>query len=173
MDNDPKHVHSFGCFRKNKAKRSESMRHLKAFLIKFIACFALLAIILGGIYGITLGDVFVISLVLGIIAFAAGDLFLLPRATNITASFADFGLAFLLIWAMAANMTPVDNVLIPSLIAAAGVAVFEYFYHKYLVKNVFGKEEETRSKGNLQFQTEASEELSPVKPDIRNDEGDK
>ncbi|RIW34014.1 DUF2512 family protein [Bacillus salacetis] len=149
------------------------MRHLKAFLIKFVACFALLAIILGGIYGITLGDVFVISLVLGIISYAAGDLFLLPRSNDTTASLADFGLAFLLIWAMTANMTPVDNVLVPSLISAAGIAVFEYFYHKYLARNVLGREEEVRTRGNLQFQTEASEELSPVKPDIRNDEGDK
>jgi hypothetical protein len=150
------------------------MKHLKAILIKFTACFALLAIILGGIYGITLGDVFVISLVLGIIAYAMGDLFLLPRSNNTTATLADFGLAFLLIWAMTANMTPVDDVLVPSLIAAAGVAAFEYFYHKYLYKNVFVENETTeRMQGNLQYQTEASEELTPVQPDIRNDEGDK
>jgi hypothetical protein len=150
------------------------MKHLKAILIKFTACFALLAIILGGIYGITLGDVFVISLVLGIIAYAVGDLFLLPRANNTTATLADFGLAFLLIWAMTANMTPVDDVLVPSLIAAAGVAAFEYFYHKYLYKNVLVENETSeRMQGNLQYQTEASEELTPVQPDIRNDEGDK
>ena len=150
------------------------MEHVKAFFIKFTACFALLAIILGGIYGITLGDVFVISLVLSIIGYAAGDLFMLRRASNTTASLADFGLAFVLIWAMLANMTPVDDVLIPSLVAAAGVAVFEYFYHKYLYRNVFHQRDNTKSaQGNLQYQTEAAEEMTPVKPDIRNDEGDK
>jgi hypothetical protein len=150
------------------------MRHFKAILIKFVACFALLAIILGGIYGITLGDVFVISLVLGIIAYAAGDLFLLRRSNNTTATLADFGLAFVIIWALTANMTPVDDVLVPSLIAAAGVAVFEYFYHKYLAKNVLGQDETPgRVQGNLQYQTEASEELTPAQPDVRNDERDK
>ncbi|WP_421383100.1 YndM family protein [Bacillus salacetis] len=150
------------------------MRHVKAFLVKFTPSFALLAIILGGIYGITLGDVFVMSLVIGIITYAAGDLFLLPRSNNTTATLADFGLAFILIWAMTANMTPVDEVLMPSLIAAAGLAVFEYFYHKYLYKSVFSENETPRRmQGNLQYQTEASEEITPVKPDIRNDEGDK
>ncbi|TYS16992.1 DUF2512 family protein [Rossellomorea vietnamensis] len=152
------------------------MRHLKAIFVKFTACFALLALILGGIYGVTLGEVFLISLVLGAISYAAGDLFLLPRSNNTTASLADFGLAFVVIWAMLANMTPVENVLVPSLIAAAGVAVFEFFYHKYLYRTVLlGEREATREQvqGNLQFQTEASEELTPARPDVRNDEGDK
>ncbi|WP_409252768.1 YndM family protein [Bacillus sp. SCS-153A] len=150
------------------------MRHLKAFFIKFTACFALLAIILGGIYGITLGDVFIISLVLSIIGYAAGDLFLLQRSNNTTAALADFGLAFVFIWAMLANMTPVDDVLIPALIAAAGVAVFEYFYHKYLYRSIFRRNgTERRVQGNLQYQTEAAEEMTPVKPGARNDEGDK
>ncbi|MGF2614430.1 DUF2512 family protein [Rossellomorea vietnamensis] len=151
------------------------MRHLKAFLVKFTACFALLAIILGGIYGVTLGEVFLISVVLGAIGYAAGDLFLLPRSNNTTASLADFGLAFVVIWAMLANVTPVENVLLPSLLAAAGVAVFEYFYHKYLYRSVLGDRIDTadRAQGNLQLQTETSEELSPDKRDIRNDEGDK
>ncbi|TYR73711.1 DUF2512 family protein [Rossellomorea vietnamensis] len=151
------------------------MRHLKAFLVKFTACFALLAIILGGIYGVTLGEVFLISVVLGAIGYAAGDLFLLPRSNNTTASLADFGLAFVVIWAMLANVTPVENVLLPSLIAAAGVAVFEFFYHKYLYRTVPGKRGETveQVQENLQFQTETSEELTPARPDVRNDEGDK
>ncbi|MGD6968270.1 YndM family protein [Rossellomorea vietnamensis] len=152
------------------------MRHLKAFLVKFTACFALLAIILGGIYGVTLGEVFLISLVLGAVSYAAGDLFLLPRSNNTTASLADFGLAFVVIWAMMANVTPVENVLVPSLIAAAGVAGFEFFYHKYLYRTVLlGGREATREQvqGNLQFQAEVSEELTPARPDVRNDEGDK
>jgi hypothetical protein len=150
------------------------MRHLKAFLLKFTACFALLAIILGGIYGVTLGEVFLISVVLGAISYAAGDLFLLPRSNNTTASLADFGLAFVVIWAMMANVTPVENVLVPSLIAAAGVAGFEFFYHKYLYRSVLEDNREAEQvQGNLQFQTEASEELTPARPDVRNDEGDK
>ncbi|WP_456272527.1 YndM family protein [Bacillus sp. AK031] len=150
------------------------MKHVKAFLIKLVACFALLAVILGGIYGITLGDVFAISLVLGALSYVAGDLFLLTRTSNLTASLADFGLAFLVIWAMAANMTPIDDVLIPSLLAAAGIAIFEYFFHKYVHNHVFPDQESAeRMQGNLQYQTEASEEITPVKPDIRNAEGDK
>lgn len=150
------------------------MRHLKAFLLKFTACFALLAIILGGIYGVTLGEVFLISVVLGAIGYAAGDLFLLPRSNNTTASLADFGLAFVVIWAMMANVTPVENVLVPSLIAAAGVAGFEFFYHKYLSRSVLEDNGEAEQvQGSLHFQTEASEELTPARPDIRNDEGDK
>lgn len=150
------------------------MKHVKAFLIKFVACFVLLAIVLGGIYGVTLGEVFMISLVLGAIAYAAGDLFLLPRTNNTTASLSDFGLAFVVIWAMVANMTPLDNVLVPSLIAAAGVGIFEYFFHKYLYSNILEENEEaSRMEGNLHYQTEASEDITPVKPDIRNNEGDK
>ncbi|MGM0845124.1 MAG: YndM family protein [Bacillota bacterium] len=151
------------------------MKHLKAFFIKFTACFALLAIILGGIYGVTLGEVFLISVVLSAVSYAAGDLFLLPRSNNTTASLADFGLAFIIIWAMLANMTPVENVLFPSIVAAAGTAVFEFFYHKYLYRSGLGERGGTADavQEKLQFQTETSEELAPDRRDIRNDEGDK
>lgn len=59
------------------------MKHVKALLIKFIASFVLLYIVLGVMYTMTFGEVFLLSLVLGIVAYLIGDLFILPRTNNL------------------------------------------------------------------------------------------
>lgn len=81
------------------------MKHVKAFSIKFVATFVLLFLVLGGVQGITFGDIFSMSLVLGGAAYLLGDLFLLPRTSNTIASLADLGLAFILIYFMSGGMT--------------------------------------------------------------------
>ncbi|MDA7027810.1 DUF2512 family protein [Bacillus sp. CLL-7-23] len=41
---------------------------------------------------------FVLTLVLGVVSYLVGVLFLLPRTNNITATIGDFGLSIVLIW---------------------------------------------------------------------------
>ncbi|MRG85107.1 YndM family protein [Salinibacillus xinjiangensis] len=140
------------------------MKHVKAIAIKFIACLGLLWLILGGIYGIDFGDIFMISLVLGVASYFIGDMIILPLTNNLIASLADFGLALGLIWIMSDNMTPQDNLFTPALVSAIGVTIFEYFYHKYIANHVL-HEDEKRSHspaGNLRYQTESSDELTDV-----------
>ncbi len=149
------------------------MRHLTAMAIKFISSLVLLYVILGLFFGMSFTNVFLITLALGIISYILGDMMILPRTSNTVATLADFGLAFLLIWIMSQNLTYGDNTFWPSLIAAFGVTLFEYFFHKYINKNVVNTASNGQQSENLQYQTEASEELAPVKPDVRSANEDK
>ncbi|TCN27118.1 YndM family protein [Mesobacillus foraminis] len=149
------------------------MRHLTAMAIKFVSSLVLLYVILGLFFGMSFTNVFLITLALGIISYILGDMMILPRTSNTVATLADFGLAFLLIWIMSQNLTDGDNTFWPSLIAALGVTLFEYFFHKYINKNVVNAASDGQQLGNLQYQTEASEELAVVKPDVRSKNEDK
>ncbi|MFC5464256.1 YndM family protein [Lederbergia graminis] len=148
------------------------MRHIKAISMKFIATLVLLYAILGLIYGMSFGSVFMISLVLGITSYIIGDLFLLPRTNNTIATIADFGLALLVIWVMTESMVIGDNEFTYSLISAIGVVVFESFFHKYMAIYIHS---ESREDGmyikNFRYQTEASEEFTDNISDVekRND----
>lgn len=94
-------------------------------------------------------------------AYIIGDLLILPRTNNTVATIADFGLAFVVIWLMSENLTYGDNELIISLIAAFGVALFEYMFHRYLSNNIRSETPTRQRPANaLQYQTEASKELT-------------
>jgi hypothetical protein len=145
------------------------MKHVKAFAIKFVSSLVLLSLILGLLFDMAFSNIFLITLVLGVAAYLIGDLMILPRTNNTVATIADFGLALLIIWFMSENLTYGDNHFSMSLIAALGVAIFEYMFHKYVANNVIknqgGQKQQT---GKLQYQTEASEELlAPVRQDVR------
>ncbi|MFJ5762065.1 YndM family protein [Neobacillus sp. NPDC093182] len=143
------------------------MKHVKALAIKFVSSLVLLSLILGLLYDMSFGNIFLITLVLGVAAYLIGDLLILPRTNNTVATIADFGLAFVIIWLMSESLTYGDNHFSMSLIAALGVALFEYMFHKYVANNVIkdqGGQQQTRP---LQYQTEASEELTPVRQDVR------
>ncbi|WP_055108316.1 DUF2512 family protein [Paenibacillus ihumii] len=95
-------------------------------------------LILVGLFMLTSNASFFASLLsaLGLAAFSflLVDLFVLPRATNALATMIDAVLAYLFIWALAANngwsMT-LPEVLTITLV----LTVFEYFYHDWLIKN--------------------------------------
>ncbi|MEK3886091.1 YndM family protein [Bacillus sp. FSL K6-3431] len=149
------------------------MKHIKALALKFISSLVLLYIILGAIYGLNFGNVFLITLVLGIVSYLIGDLFILPRTNNMTATIADFGLALIVIWLVTANVTVDRNTFAISLVSAIAVALFELFFHKYLAK---GEMEDTQSDvgrtESFQYQTETSQELAPENDDFKEEKND-
>jgi hypothetical protein len=150
------------------------MKHLRAIAIKFVVSLVLLYVILGVMYDMSFTNVFLISLVLGLASYVIGDLFLLPKTNNTIATMADFGLAFMVIWLLGESLTYGESLLLPSLIAAAGVAVFEYFFHKYMADRVLEDEDRRHQPHtNYRYQTEAAEEFYPVKPDVRSDAPEK
>lgn len=152
------------------------MKHVKALAIKFISSLVLLSVILGLFFDMAFSNIFLITLVLGVAAYLIGDMLILPRTNNTIATISDFGLAFVIIWLMSENLTYGDNQLLMSLIAALGVALFEYMFHRYLSNNILPNQQQqtgTRQANTLQYQTEASKELTPVRPDVRTSEEDK
>jgi len=147
------------------------LKHVKDFTIKFISNLVLLYVILGLFYGMEFGNVFLISLVLGIVSYLIGDRLILPKTNNTMATLADFGLALLVIWSMSESFTRGDNIFTVSLLAALAVTLFEYFFHKYVSNNATKEDsqEKINPSTSLRFQTEASEELSPQRKDLTND----
>lgn len=149
------------------------MKHVWALCLKFIASLVLLYVILTLFFGVPFGDVFVLTLILGIVSYLVGDLWLLPRTNNTTATMADFGLALILIWAILAmqDNPPYASLAMASIISAIGVTVFEYFFHRYMAANVLEEtgDEKRKNTGSLQYQHEASDELFPVSPSEKRD----
>jgi hypothetical protein len=78
---------------------------LTAIGIKFVATLVLLYVILGAIGGLSFGSVLLITVVLGLVSYMVGDMLILAKTNNMTATMADLGLAFVLIWLMAASFT--------------------------------------------------------------------
>jgi len=144
------------------------MKHFYAIIIKFLACLVLLSVVLGLFFGMAFGAVFLISLALGITSYIIGDLLILPKTSNIIATIVDFAMALGIIWLLSYSLYFADNLFFMSLIAAAGTAVFEYFFHKYVKNNVINDNEQRAGyrTGQLQYQTEASEELTPPRVDL-------
>ena len=60
----------------------------------------------------------------------------------------------------------------PALIAAAGIALFETFFHKYVARQIQESDEQQNSSRNLRYQTEASNELTPRNTEFSNRNSD-
>jgi hypothetical protein len=154
------------------------MRHVLAFLIKFLSTLVVLGIILGVVFGSSIADVFTISIVLSIIGYTLGDLFLLRRTSNVIATSADFGLSFIVIWLVSSAVTNEAYLYTSSLLAASMVTIFEFFYHR-IVPRRDDKRQATNQNANQkinrsQFKTEASEDMAIARPDVRSsDENNK
>lgn len=147
------------------------MKHIKPLAIKFISSLVLLSVILGLFFDMSFGNIFLITLVLSVVSYVIGDLFILRRTNNIIATVADLGLAFLVIRFMGDALANGDNgdMFTMSLIAAIGVALFEYAFHKYVANRVLNENQSRENqKTTLRYQTEASEELTPKNTDFRN-----
>lgn len=69
------------------------MEHGKALAIKGVMTFVILLLILGLMFGMSLGNVLLTTVVLGIISYLVGDLFILPKTNNTVATLSDIGLA--------------------------------------------------------------------------------
>jgi len=141
------------------------MDHVKAVVIKFIGTLFLLFIVLGLAFNYSFVHIFTLSLLLGVISYILGDLLLLARTSNLLATCSDFALALLLTWFYLANVTNANNFLfLVSFITAAGIALFEAFFHRYLITRVIKDSYQTkRVNHSLQYQAEASEELTSIK----------
>ena len=148
------------------------MKHMKNLAIKFISILAVLFVILGIFYDMSFGNVLSISVVLTLASYLIGDLLILRRTNNTMATISDFALAFLVIWLMGENLTYGDSLIMPALIAAAGIALFETFFHKYVARQIDEASDHQNRSTNLRYQTEASSELTPRNTEVSNRHSD-
>jgi hypothetical protein len=148
------------------------MKHMKNLAIKFISILAVLFVILGIFYDMSFGNVLSISVVLTLASYLIGDLLILRKTNNTMATISDFAIAFLVIWLMGENLTYGDSLIMPALIAAAGIALFETFFHKYVARQINQADGQQNSSRNLRYQTEASSELTPRNTEVSNRNSD-
>src|SRR4051812_44118203 len=104
-----------------------------------------LGIVLTGIFDGEFEDTLLISVVLTIVAYIIGDLFIFRKAgndrerhadhnkRNTIATISDAVLAFFVIWLMGKDLFTDDgDVLMAALLSALIIAAGEWFFHKYL-----------------------------------------
>lgn len=84
-----------------------------------------------------------ISIAVGLIAYGVGDMFVLRKFGNLTATIADFGLVFLLtwffLWILDFDIAADTNFALMALYTALATAVVEYFFHNWLLKHKRGE----------------------------------
>ena len=132
------------------------MNHVKALIIKFVMIAAVLLIILTGIYDVEFGDTLLISVVLTLLAYVLGDLMIFRKTgdrsnhngandnnsdhtkRNAIATVADIVTSFLVIWLMGeALFADTEDLMQAAIISALVIGAGEWFFHKYLDRNVF------------------------------------
>jgi predicted Kef-type K+ transport protein len=120
-------------------------------------------IVLGMVYEVSLNDILLTSFIISAVAYMI-DIYILPSVSNFWATIADFGLAFAGIWITVqylseANISLADASLISALIIAVG----EYFYHRYMKKQILDDTVSTSPKdlkiSQNRMQTEFSSDL--------------
>ena len=122
------------------------MEHLKAVLIKFVMLTAVLWIVLTVAFEVSFLNTLLVSAVLTAAAYVLGDLLIFRKSgkdqehqkRNLIATFSDMVMAFAVIWLMGEALFSNDtNILSASLISAILIAGGEWYFHKYIDKNVF------------------------------------
>ncbi|MDQ0429496.1 Ca2+/Na+ antiporter [Planomicrobium stackebrandtii] len=132
------------------------MNHVKALIIKFVMIAVVLLVILTGIYDVEFSDTLLISVVLTLVAYVLGDLLIFRKTgnrsdnnranhnesdhtkRNAIATVADIVTAFLVIWVMGeALFADTEDLMQAAIISALVIGAGEWFFHKYLDRNVF------------------------------------
>lgn len=112
------------------------MRHLVALIIKYVFLLAINAIVLTSVTDATFGQAAVVALVMTVLLYLLGDLFVLPTMGNMSAVIGDAGLALVIAW-LAPAYTMISSVTFgQALVIAILVGVAEHFFHGYLRQTV-------------------------------------
>ncbi|EOA3903080.1 YndM family protein [Bacillus cytotoxicus] len=120
------------------------MKHIVALLIKYMAISAVLLMVLGIFWEVSVPRVLFISLVITGAAYVIGDLFVLSKYGNTVATIVDFGLSFFGIWVLAYLLTGIDatrSLTASSFWAALLIGIVEVFFHIYMKRMVLQEEE--------------------------------
>lgn len=112
------------------------MHYTKAFFIKLAMTIVALWIVLGLFYGISFGNILLISTILTVIAFV-GDVFLLPKVGNFIAAASDLLLAFFVVWGLGTWAYGENtSMFAAAFLSSLFIGVGEMFYHRYFRDHV-------------------------------------
>lgn len=129
------------------------MNHFKAIGIKFIV----VAIVIFSLFSIftnaSLSNLLWMAIILTGVSYYIGDIVLLRRFGNLTTTFMDFGLVFLMTWVVAnLLLSPSPAMTLVSFYCAFILTFTEALFHGYMQEKVFSTEEELPSANQLQME---------------------
>lgn len=113
------------------------MKHVYALLIKFVMVAVVLEVILSMLTDLTFSEILYVSATVTVLAYVIGDLLILAASNNTIATIADAGLAAFIIYMFNYIWELREISLSDALIAAVVIGIGEWFFHKYVAKNVF------------------------------------
>lgn len=150
------------------------MEYVKALIIKFILCTAVVWLVLGAYYGVRFSHVLMLGLILTVVSFVIGDLFILPRFENWGATIADFLLVFATVWLYGVNVIPGNfPVLTGAAVVAILISIGEVFFHRYMDIRVLHVDDSTINRDDPKtrptLNTEFGKEITPLDDDHRHD----
>jgi hypothetical protein len=138
------------------------MRHLIALALKYVLFATVFFAIVPLFLRISSAELLWFSLWMTLVAYALGDLYLLPRFGNLSATIADFGLAFVGVWigigAFYDGSGPavLNAAFFSALLAAFGEVLFHAYVHRFILS---GQEEEKVPLQGREWQMETAEEF--------------
>lgn len=122
-------------FRQRKIiKGVKELKHVKALLVKAIMIWAIVWIVLSGLYDVAFLDSTIVGVIIVVMIYILGDLIILRKIGNIAATIADAGTAGIILWLYLSSMDYTNNIWMMVLISAALIGVGEWFFHKWLLK---------------------------------------
>jgi hypothetical protein len=138
------------------------MKHLLALVLKYLLTTTVMFAILPLFLRVSSAEILWFSLWLTLVAYALGDLYVLPRLGNVSATIADFGLVFVATWIGIGAFydTAGGAILSAAFFSALLVAFGELLFHAYVLRFVIGQhEKEDVPLIGSQWQTETAEEF--------------
>ena len=114
-------------------KGVQKMKHVKALVVKAIMIWAILWVVLTGLYGVSFMDSTIVGVIIVVMIYVLGDLLILRKVGNIAATIADAGSAAVILWLYLYFMNDTVDIWMKVLIPALLIGVAEWFFHKWLL----------------------------------------
>ncbi|MFD1705532.1 DUF2512 family protein [Siminovitchia sediminis] len=114
----------------------ESVNHGKAIIIKSLMVLPVVWIILSLFNGVSFWHSTVLGLVLLLLSYFTGDMFILPKMGNASATIGDLILSLIVLWG-GLNLFGYSKALGESILTVVVLCAGEYFYHKWLLRTQF------------------------------------
>ncbi|OMP68303.1 DUF2512 family protein [Domibacillus epiphyticus] len=122
----------------NRQNSDQNVNHIKALLIKAMLVWPTVWVVLSVFNDVSFLDSTILGVIIVILAYFIGDLMILPKMGNVSATISDFVLSFIITWATL-NFFGYDEALGEAVLTAIVISIGEYFYHRWLLDDQFGK----------------------------------
>lgn len=110
------------------------MKHVKALVVKAIVIWAILWVVLTGFYDVSFLDSTIVGVIIVVMIYVLGDLLILRKIGNVVATIVDAGSAGVILWLYLYVMNDTADIWMKVLIPAVLIGLFEWFFHKWLLK---------------------------------------